>query len=92
MDRAPTATPMVDNQGCSPALEPVPTPPNPDPSSISPEAWDPLEAAAGAVVARIQPNPPSEDRRAAVIAYVQGLLRFNVGCQVHLLLCSRLPF
>uniref|UniRef100_A0A0E0F904 Uncharacterized protein n=1 Tax=Oryza meridionalis TaxID=40149 RepID=A0A0E0F904_9ORYZ len=66
---------MVDNQGCSPALEPVPTPPNPDPSSISQEAWDPLEAAAGAVVARIQPNPPSEDRRAAVIAYVQHLLR-----------------
>ncbi|BAF27424.1 uncharacterized protein [Oryza sativa Japonica Group] len=73
---------MVDNQGCSPALEPVPTPPNPDPSSISPEAWDPLEAAAGAVVARIQPNPPSEDRRAAVIAYVQHLLRCTVGCQV----------
>uniref|UniRef100_A0A0E0F1T9 Uncharacterized protein n=1 Tax=Oryza meridionalis TaxID=40149 RepID=A0A0E0F1T9_9ORYZ len=82
LDRAPTATPMVDNQGCSPALEPVPTPPNPDPSSISQEAWDPLEAAAGAVVARIQPNPPSEDRRAAVIAYVQHLLRCTVGCQV----------
>uniref|UniRef100_A0A0D9XW75 Uncharacterized protein n=1 Tax=Leersia perrieri TaxID=77586 RepID=A0A0D9XW75_9ORYZ len=78
---------MVDNLGCSPALEPVPNPdfappPNPDPASISPDAWDPLEAAAGAVVGRIQPNRPSENRRAAVITYVQGLIRCTVGCQV----------
>ncbi|KAF0916576.1 hypothetical protein E2562_007651 [Oryza meyeriana var. granulata] len=78
---------MVDShQECSLALEPVPKPesgpPNPDPSSISPDAWDPLEAAAGAVVGRIQPSAPSENRRAAVIAYVQGLLRCTVGCQV----------
>ncbi|KAL5204372.1 hypothetical protein ABZP36_009243 [Zizania latifolia] len=77
---------MVDNQECSPALEPVPmldsAPPNPDPSSISPDAWDPFETAAGTVVGRIQPNAPSENRRAAVIAYVQGLIRCTVGGEV----------
>ncbi|KAG8093499.1 hypothetical protein GUJ93_ZPchr0012g22049 [Zizania palustris] len=77
---------MVDNQECSPALEPVPkldsAPPNPDPSSISPDAWDPFETAAGTVVGRIQPNAPSENRRAAVIAYVHGLIRCTVGCEV----------
>uniref|UniRef100_A0A0D9XNC9 PAP-associated domain-containing protein n=1 Tax=Leersia perrieri TaxID=77586 RepID=A0A0D9XNC9_9ORYZ len=78
---------MVDNLGCSPALEPVPNPDfappaNPDPASISPDAWDPLEAAAGAVVCRIQPNRPSENRRAAVIDYVQRIIGSTVGCQV----------
>ncbi|KAG8050798.1 hypothetical protein GUJ93_ZPchr0009g287 [Zizania palustris] len=80
------AAPQIDNQECSPALEPAPkldsAPPNPDPSSISPDARDPFEIAAGAVVGRIRPNALSESRRAAIIAYVhQGLIKCTVGCE-----------
>jgi hypothetical protein len=55
---------------------------NPDPSSISADAWVPFEDAALAVVARIQPSVPSEGRRAAVVQYVQRLIRCTVGCEV----------
>ena len=55
---------------------------NPDPSSISAHAWRPFEDAAAAVVGRIQPSVYSEDRRAAVVHYVQRLIRCSVGCEV----------
>lgn len=55
---------------------------NPDPSSISAHAWRPFEDAAAAVVGRIQPSVSSEDRRAAVVHYVQRLIRCSVGCEV----------
>jgi hypothetical protein len=55
---------------------------NPDPSSISADAWLPFEDAALAVVGRIQPSVPSEGRRAAVVQYVQRLIRCTVGCEV----------
>lgn len=61
---------------------PAPAPVNPDPSSISADAWLPFEDAALAVVGRIQPSVPSEGRRAAVVQYVQRLIRCTVGCEV----------
>jgi hypothetical protein len=57
-------------------------PANPDPSSISPDAWEPFEAAALGVMGRIQPTVLSEARRAAVVDYVQRLVRCSVGCEV----------
>jgi hypothetical protein len=50
-------------------------PANPDPSSISPDAWEPFEAAALGVMGRIQPTVLSEARRAAVVDCVQRLVR-----------------
>ncbi|CAM0950468.1 unnamed protein product [Alopecurus aequalis] len=63
-----------------PELEHAPV--NPDPSSISPEAWERFETAALGVMSRIQPTVPSEGRRAAVVDYVQRLVRGPVGCEV----------
>jgi hypothetical protein len=85
-DRAPA--PMVDIHECPVVLVPEPdhaaaaTTTNPDPSSISSDAWVPFEDAALAVVGRIQPSVPSEGRRAAVVQYVQRLIRCTVGCEV----------
>ncbi|XP_037433754.1 uncharacterized protein LOC119300955 isoform X1 [Triticum dicoccoides] len=55
---------------------------NPDPSSISPDAWAPFEAAALGVMCRIQPTVASEGRRAAVVDYIQRLVKCSVGCSV----------
>jgi hypothetical protein len=71
---------MVDIDDCSPVLKPAPA--HPEPSSISPETWRRFENAALAVLHRIQPTIPSEYLRAAVIDYLQRLLRFHAGCQV----------
>ncbi|CAM0874473.1 unnamed protein product [Alopecurus aequalis] len=76
---------MVDIHECAVVLVPEPdhaAATNPDPSSISADAWVPFEDAALAVVGRIQPSVPSEGRRAAVVQYVQRLIRCTVGCEV----------
>uniref|UniRef100_A0ACD5W9U4 Uncharacterized protein n=1 Tax=Avena sativa TaxID=4498 RepID=A0ACD5W9U4_AVESA len=78
---------MVDIHECPVVLVPEPDhaaagTTNPDPSSISSDAWVPFEDAALAVVGRIQPSVPSEGRRAAVVQYVQRLIRCTVGCEV----------
>ncbi|XP_044950101.1 uncharacterized protein LOC123399781 isoform X4 [Hordeum vulgare subsp. vulgare] len=75
---------MVDIDECSVALVPEleHALANPDPSSISPDAWAPFEAAALGVVGRIQPTVASEGRRAAVVDYVQRLVKCSVGCSV----------
>ncbi|XP_014757313.1 uncharacterized protein LOC100840351 isoform X2 [Brachypodium distachyon] len=73
---------MVDIREVSLAPEPKHAPANPDPSSVSPEVWEPLEAAALAVIGRIQPTIPSEGLRASVVDYIQRLVRCSVGCQV----------
>jgi alpha-D-ribose 1-methylphosphonate 5-triphosphate synthase subunit PhnH len=57
-------------------------PAHPDASSISPETWRRFENATLAVVHRIQPTASSEYLRAAVIDYLQRLVRFHTGCQV----------
>jgi hypothetical protein len=71
---------MVDIDDYSPVLKPAPA--HPEPSSISPETWRRFENDALAVLHRIQPTVPSEYLRAAVIDYLQRLLRFHAGCQV----------
>ncbi|XP_051186110.1 uncharacterized protein [Lolium perenne] len=75
---------MVNIDECSLALAPEleHAPANPDPSSISPDAWEPFEAAALGVMGRIQPTVLSEARRAAVVDYIQRLVRCSVGCEV----------
>ncbi|TKW07556.1 hypothetical protein SEVIR_7G314875v4 [Setaria viridis] len=71
---------MVDIDECSPVPEPAPA--NPDPSSISPDAWRRFESATLSVVHKIQPTVSSENLRAAIIDYVQRLFRFHAGYQV----------
>uniref|UniRef100_A0ACD5Y4J1 Uncharacterized protein n=1 Tax=Avena sativa TaxID=4498 RepID=A0ACD5Y4J1_AVESA len=66
--------------GLVPELQYAPA--NPDPSSISPDAWEPFETAALGVMGRIQPTALSEARRAAVVDYIQRLVRCSVGCEV----------
>uniref|UniRef100_A0ACD5YII6 Uncharacterized protein n=1 Tax=Avena sativa TaxID=4498 RepID=A0ACD5YII6_AVESA len=66
--------------GLVPELEHAPA--NPDPSSISPDAWEPFETAALGVMGRIQPTALSEARRAAIVDYIQRLVRCSVGCEV----------
>jgi hypothetical protein len=75
---------MVNIDECPLALAPEleHAPANPDPSSISPDAWEPFEAAALGVMGRIQPTVLSEARRAAVVDYIQRLVRCSVGCEV----------
>ncbi|KQJ89463.1 uncharacterized protein LOC100826374 [Brachypodium distachyon] len=85
---------MVDIHECAvPAPVPEPEPSQaaaaagegegrPDPASISAERWRAFEEAALGVVGRIQPSAPSEGRRAAVVHYVQRLVRHAVGCEV----------
>ncbi|XP_037440498.1 uncharacterized protein LOC119308472 isoform X1 [Triticum dicoccoides] len=75
---------MVDIDECSVALVPEleHALANPNPSSISPDAWAPFEAAALGVMCRIQPTVASEGRRAAVVDYIQRLVKCSVGCSV----------
>jgi hypothetical protein len=71
---------MVDTNECSPERKRATARPNP--SSISPETWWRFESITLAVVHRIQPTVNSEYFRAAIIDYVQRLIRFHTGCQV----------
>jgi hypothetical protein len=71
---------MVDNDKCSPERKRAPA--RLEPSSISPETWQHFESITLAVVHRIQPTTNSEYFHAAIIDYVQRLIRFHTGCQV----------
>jgi hypothetical protein len=53
-----------------------------DASSISLETWRRFENATLAVVHRIQTTTSSEYLRAAVIDYLQRLIKFHTRCQV----------
>jgi hypothetical protein len=68
------STPMVDIDEYSPV--------HPDASSISLETWRRFENTTLTVVHRIQPTTSSEYLHAAVIDYLQRLVRFHTRCQV----------
>ncbi|KAJ8753802.1 hypothetical protein K2173_000056 [Erythroxylum novogranatense] len=56
--------------------------PVPLPSSNQTEYWKRAEAVTERIIAKIQPTVVSEERRKAVIDYVQRLIRNSVGCEV----------
>lgn len=49
------------------------------------ERWSKAEERTAELIARIQPNQPSEERRNAVANYVQRLIMKCFSCQVGLL-------
>ncbi|XP_052173099.1 uncharacterized protein LOC127788633 [Diospyros lotus] len=61
-----------------------PPPPSPilGPMSIGAERWDRAEEATQKIIRQIQPTGLSEERRRAVIDYVQRLIRGRLGCEV----------
>ncbi|KAK3227478.1 hypothetical protein Dsin_007340 [Dipteronia sinensis] len=53
------------------------------PSSIIPaDYWQRAEEATQGIISQVQPTVASEERRKAVIDYVQRLIRNNLGCEV----------
>ncbi|XP_058110604.1 uncharacterized protein LOC131253574 isoform X2 [Magnolia sinica] len=61
---------------------PSSSPSNPNPSSIRGDSWRRAEETAHEIICRIQPTVVSEQRRKAVIDYVQRLIRGCVGSEV----------
>ncbi|XP_012481362.1 uncharacterized protein LOC105796291 isoform X1 [Gossypium raimondii] len=51
-------------------------------AGISAEYWRKAEEATQGIIARVQPTVVSEERRKAVIDYVQRLIRNYLGCEV----------
>ncbi|KAK8571438.1 hypothetical protein V6N13_047127 [Hibiscus sabdariffa] len=51
-------------------------------TGISAEYWRKAEEATQGIIARVQPTVVSEERRKAVIDYVQRLIRNYLGCEV----------
>lgn len=49
---------------------------------LEPDRWLKAEERTAELIARIQPNPPSEERRNAVADYVQRLIKKCLPCQV----------
>lgn len=57
---------------------------NPDPSSIGPERWARAERLTQDIIRKVQPTTESEERRKALINYVQRLIRDSLHCEVVL--------
>lgn len=55
---------------------------NPSVSDIGPERWAKAEKATQNIIRVVQPTSVSEDRRRAVIDYVQRLIGGCLGCEV----------
>lgn len=49
---------------------------------LDPERWSKAEDRIAELIACIQPNPPSEERRNAVATYVSGLITKCFPCEV----------
>ncbi|KAJ4822480.1 hypothetical protein Tsubulata_011632 [Turnera subulata] len=54
-----------------------------DQTAIGVEHWQKAEDATQGIIARVQPTLVSEERRKAVIDYVQRLIRTSIGCEVY---------
>lgn len=50
---------------------------------ITAEYWQRAEEATQGIIGKVQPTVVSEERRKAVIDYVQQLIRSNLGCEVY---------
>lgn len=61
-------------------------PSNPNPSAIRAESWRRAEQASQEVIQCIQPTVVSDQRRRAVMEYVQNLIRWCLAIEVILLL------
>lgn len=74
--------------GVAGELNPAPASPpaveNPHPMVIESVRWRRAENATGAIIERIQPTRVSEDRRRAVVDYVQRLVKHFTGSEVIL--------
>lgn len=55
-------------------------------TAIGAEYWQRAEEATQAIIAQVQPTVVSEERRKAVIDYVQRLIRNYLGCEVRIYL------
>ncbi|XP_027330565.1 uncharacterized protein LOC113846460 isoform X2 [Abrus precatorius] len=65
----------------SPPSPPLP-PSNPDPSSVSPDAWSAAEKTTAEILRRIRPTVAADRRRREVVDYVQRLIRSGARCEV----------
>lgn len=52
-------------------------------TAIGAEYWQRAEEATQGIIAQVQPTVVSEERRKAVIDYVQRLIRNYLGCEVR---------
>ncbi|GMH26381.1 hypothetical protein Nepgr_028224 [Nepenthes gracilis] len=66
----------------SPSPSPSSSPSRPDPFLIGSERWAWAERVTQEIIGWVQPTVMSEERRRAVIDYVQRLIRNSLGCQV----------
>ncbi|XP_058075306.1 uncharacterized protein LOC131223814 isoform X2 [Magnolia sinica] len=73
-----------DSPSPSPSLSPSN---NPRPLSIGADSWRWAEQATCEIICRIQPTVVSEQRRKAVVDYVQRLIRGVLGSEVKLVKC-----
>nr|GMC92004.1 uncharacterized protein LOC109179216 isoform X2 [Ipomoea batatas] len=55
---------------------------SPNPFSIGAERWATAEEVSQCILQKVQPTAVSEERRRAVIDYVQRLVRGSLGCEV----------
>lgn len=84
---------MGDLRACSPEpralfsddrLLTFPPPPNPNPEEIGVAQWARAEQTVHEIICEVQPTEVSEERRKAVVDYVQRLIRCRVGCEVRI--------
>ncbi|KAF5747671.1 hypothetical protein HS088_TW05G00398 [Tripterygium wilfordii] len=76
---------MGDHRDWSPETEGAALAEKPSPSNQTPlgvEYWQKAEQVVERIIARVQPTTDSDERRKAVIDYVQRLLRNCLGCEV----------
>ncbi|XP_031103777.1 uncharacterized protein LOC116007281 isoform X1 [Ipomoea triloba] len=59
-----------------------PSAPNPDPSSIGSERWARAENLTRDIIQNVQPTTEFEERRKALINYIQRLIRDSLHCEV----------
>jgi hypothetical protein len=60
--------------------------------ALEPERWATAEERTAELIACIQPNQPSEERRNAVLYYVQRLIMNCFPCQVWIIFPIHLSF
>ncbi|CAN4115937.1 unnamed protein product [Withania somnifera] len=70
------------NGGASVEEQEMLVPSNPSLSDIGAERWTKAEKVTHNILQIVQPTAVSEDRRGAVIDYVQRLIRRSLGCEV----------
>lgn len=79
---------MGDLPGCGGAaaeLKHLTSSAGPIPAVVRPENWVAADKAIREIIRKVQPTSVSEERRQAVIHYIQRLIRSRLGAEVKIL-------